>query len=54
MPKFCKALGEEFGSARPFITARSEVNFDYFLMALTINSRTIAPTVAITSWPINP
>jgi hypothetical protein len=32
----------------------SEVNPDYFLMALTINSRTTAPTVAITNWPINP
>ncbi len=32
----------------------AEVNFNYFLMALTINSRTTAPTVAITNWPINP
>jgi len=32
----------------------AEVNRDYFLMALTIKSRTTAPTVAITSWPINP
>jgi|HubBroStandDraft_5_1064220.scaffolds.fasta_scaffold831133_2 hypothetical protein len=31
-----------------------EANFDYFLMALTIKSRTTAPTVAITNWPINP
>jgi hypothetical protein len=34
--------------------ARSRGNFDYFLMALTIKSRTTAPTVAITNWPINP
>jgi hypothetical protein len=32
----------------------AEVNFDYFLMALTIKSRTTAPTVAITNWPIKP
>jgi len=30
------------------------LELDYFLMALTINSRTTAPTVAITNWPINP
>jgi hypothetical protein len=34
----------------PFVSSEP----DYFLMALTINSRTTAPTVAITNWPINP
>ena len=35
---------------KPFVSSEP----DYFLMALTINSRTTAPTVAITNWPINP